>query len=240
MNTKLPIEKIRYIFFDIYGTLAGFYPEREKIQRKILSDNKIYLSNDQISFGYKFADEYMADQKKIKPLRNLTQNQKKDFFSNYELKILESNGVFVDKKIAWKIWQQISKEEYELKIFNDVLDNLKWLSSINIKAAGITNMDISGTTLLSNLGLEDSLEFIMTSLESKSEKPNSKIFIDSLKIANVKPSESIYIGDQIESDYIGSKKAGMTPILIDRYNYYESFEGIKINNLDQIKELFNI
>ena len=79
MNTKLPIEKIRYIFFDIYGTLAGFYPEREKIQRKILSDNKIYLSNDQISFGYKFADEYMADQKKIKPLRNLTQNQKKDF-----------------------------------------------------------------------------------------------------------------------------------------------------------------
>ena len=65
MNTKLPIEKIRYIFFDIYGTLAGFYPEREKIQRKILSDNKIYLSNDQISFGYKFADEYMADQKKL-------------------------------------------------------------------------------------------------------------------------------------------------------------------------------
>ena len=182
----------------------------------------------------------MADQKKIKPLRNLTQNQKKDFFSNYELKILESNGVFVDKKIAWKIWQQISKEEYELKIFNDVLDNLKWLSSINIKAAGITNMDTSGTTLLRNLGLEDSLEFIMTSLESKSEKPNSKIFIDSLKIANVKPSESIYIGDQIESDYIGSKKAGMTPILIDRYNYYESFEGIKINNLDQIQELFNI
>ena len=67
-----------------------------------------------------------------------------------------------------------------------------------------------------------------------------KKFIDSLRIANVKASESIYIGDQIESDYIGSKKAGMTPILIDRYNYYESFEGNKINNLDQIKELFNI
>ena len=26
-----------FIFFDIYGTLAGFYPEREKIQTKILT-----------------------------------------------------------------------------------------------------------------------------------------------------------------------------------------------------------
>ncbi len=54
----------KYIFFDIYGTLAGFYPEREKIQQKILSKNQIYLTEEQISMGYKFADEFMAFQKK--------------------------------------------------------------------------------------------------------------------------------------------------------------------------------
>lgn len=70
----------KYIFFDIYGTLAGFYPEREKIQKKILSKNQIYLTEEQISMGYKFADEFMTVQKINNPLRNLSTIDKKKFF----------------------------------------------------------------------------------------------------------------------------------------------------------------
>jgi putative hydrolase of the HAD superfamily len=238
MNILQPIKNIKYIFFDIYGTLAGFYPEREKIQKKILKKNGIFLSEDQITFGYKFADEYMAFQKKNKPLRKLTNYEKKDFFSNYQSKIIEANKISIDKNLAWKIWQEISKEEYELRIFDDVIDNLKWLSDLGLRVAGITNMDIKGDVLMKNLGIEDFLEFVLTSLESGSEKPDSKIFLDSIGRANIKPNESIYVGDQIESDYLGSQKIGMIPVLIDRYKYYEDFSGIKIKNLDEIKKLF--
>ena len=108
MNIMLPINNIKYIFFDIYGTIAGFYPEREKIQQKILSQNNIFLTEAQISFGYKSADEYMANQKKIKPLRDFTQDEKKIFFSNYQNKILESNGILIDQKKLWRIWEEIS------------------------------------------------------------------------------------------------------------------------------------
>ena len=238
MNIMLPINNIKYIFFDIYGTIAGFYPEREKIQQKILSQNNIFLTEAQISFGYKSADEYMANQKKIKPLRDFTQDEKKIFFSNYQNKILESNGILIDQKKLWRIWEEISNEKYELKIFDDVMENLNWLLSKGISLAGITNMDIKGEILLNNLKLDGILEFIVTSMETKSEKPNSKIFLYSINKANVQPFESVYVGDQIESDYLGSKNSGMMPVLIDRYNYYENFEGIKIKNLDEIKNLF--
>ncbi len=238
MNTMQSNKNIKYIFFDIYGTLAGFYPKREKIQKKILSKHNIFLSENQISFVYKSADEYMANQKKIKPLRKFTKDEKKDFFSNYQNKILESNGILIDKKTSWKIWEEISKEKYELKIFDDVIENLNWLSSKGINSAGITNMDISGEILIHNLKLKGFLNFIVTSLETKSEKPHSKIFTYSTNKAKVQPSESIYVGDQIESDYFGSKNAGMQPVLIDRYNYYDNFEGLKIKNLDEIKKLF--
>ncbi len=238
MSIMQPIKNIKYIFFDIYGTLAGFYPAREQIQKKILSKNGIFLSEDQITFGYKFADEYMAYQKQNKPLRSLTSEEKKDFFSNYQLKIIESNKIFIDKKFAWKIWQEISKEKYELRIFDDVLENLKSLSDLGFKFAGITNMDITGDLLIKSLGLENSLEFIVTSLESGSEKPDSKIFLESIRRANISAFESMYVGDQIESDYLGSQKIGMVPVLIDRYKYYEDFSGIKIKNLDEIKKLF--
>ena len=153
----------KYIFFDIYGTLAGFYPEREKIQQKILSKNQIYLTEEQISMGYKFADEFMTFQKKSNPLRNLSSIDKKKFFSKYEQKILEANGVFIEDEKSWEIWEQISKEPYDLKILDDVSENLKWLASKGINSAGITNMDITGEKLLNNLRLGGLLKFIVTS-----------------------------------------------------------------------------
>ena len=239
MNIMLNLNKKKYFFFDIYGTLAGFYPQKEKIQKKILERNKIFLSETQISYGYKFADEFMAWQKKIKPLRNMSTSEKKDFFTEYENKILSSNNIQVNKDLSWKIWQEISLEKYSLRIFDDTKDLLEWLLSKGIKSAGITNMDIKGDQLMLDLNLTSLLDFIITSYDEKYEKPDKRIFISSINKANVNPEECVYVGDQIESDYIGSKNAGMTPILIDRDDYYEDFSGNKIKSLGELKLFFN-
>ena len=74
-------------------------------------------------------------------------------------------------------------------------------------------MDITGNKLLSDLELTNLLDFITTSYDEKYEKPDKRIFISSINKANVDPEECVYVGDQIESDYMGSKNAGMTPIL---------------------------
>jgi phosphoglycolate phosphatase-like HAD superfamily hydrolase len=169
----------------------------------------------------------MALQKKIKPLRDMSSSEKKDFFTEYENKILSSNNIQVSKDLSWKIWQEISLEKYSLRIFDDTKDLLEWLLSKGIKSAGITNMDIKGD------------HFIITSYDEKYEKPDKRIFISSINKANVNPEECVYVGDQIQSDYIGSKNAGMTPILIDRNGYYEDFSGNKIKSLGELKLFFN-
>ena len=161
-----------------------------------------------------------------------------DCLADDNYKELETLSPYIDNIISKnELNTKISKEKYDLRIFNDVLVNLKWLSDLGIKIAGITNMDIAGNILIKKLGLEDFLQFIVTSLESGSEKPDSKIFLESIKRANIDPSESLYIGDQIESDYLGSQNVGMFPVLIDRYSYYQDFSGVKIKNLDEIKTL---
>ena len=228
-----------FIFFDIYGTLAGFYPEREKIQTKILIKYNITLTENQITEGYKDADEFMTYQKKIKPLRLMDKKEIKNFFSIYEMKILEKNGIFINKEKAWKIWEEISNEKYELKIFSDVYDNLDYLKQKNIFCAGITNMDIPGESLIENLKLKNHLKFIITSNDSNSEKPDSKIFEYCLKKAGAKITNSYLVGDQIESDIKGAENFGITPILIDRFGYYKDFnESLKISNLDGLKKIF--
>ena len=181
----------------------------------------------------------MALQKKIKPLRDMSSSEKKDFFTEYENKILSSNNIQVSKDLSWKIWQEISLEKYSLRIFDDTKDLLEWLLSKGIKSAGITNMDIKGDQLMIDLKLTSLLDFIITSYDEKYEKPDKRIFISSINKANVNPEECVYVGDQIQSDYIGSKNAGMTPILIDRNGYYEDFSGNKIKSLGELKLFFN-
>ena len=216
-----------------------FIHKKKRSNKKILEQNKIFLSETQISYGYKFADEFMALQKKIKPLRDMSSSEKKDFFTEYENKILSSNNIQVSKDLSWKIWQEISLEKYSLRIFDDTKDLLEWLLSKGIKSAGITNMDIKGDQLMIDLKLTSQLDFIITSYDEKYEKPDKRIFISSINKANVNPEECVYVGDQIQSDYIGSKNAGMTPILIDRNGYYEDFSGNKIKSLGELKLFFN-
>jgi len=67
-------------------------------------------------------------------------------------------------------------------------------------------------------------------------KPDERIFKIALDKHNAKANESIYIGDSIKRD-IGSKKAGMTFILIRRGEsiYEEEFSqaDIVVNSLEE-------
>ena len=83
----------------------------------------------------------------------MSSSEKKDFFTEYENKILSSNNIQVSKDLSWKIWQEISLEKYSLRIFDDTKDLLEWLLSKGIKSAGITNMDIKGDQLMISLKL---------------------------------------------------------------------------------------
>ena len=57
---------------------------------------------------------------------------------------------------------------------------------------------------------------------------------------NVKPNQSVYVGDQILSDIQGSKNVGITPLLIDRDNINIDYsETNKINSLYELNNFLS-
>ncbi|GIS65203.1 MAG: hypothetical protein CM1200mP3_14510 [Chloroflexota bacterium] len=68
------------IFFDLYGTLAGFSPSRFQIQSEACRIFNIELTEGGILKGYASADQFMAEQKKNQPLRLMNADQKLKFF----------------------------------------------------------------------------------------------------------------------------------------------------------------
>ena len=90
------------------------------------------------------------------------------------------------------------------------------------------------------LGLRGQLDYFLTSRDIGADKPHSPIFLESLKLANVKPFEAIHIGDQFDTDILGARKVGMNTILIDRRNEYRNFNPLPNeirNNVDIIQSL---
>jgi putative hydrolase of the HAD superfamily len=49
-----------------------------------------------------------------------------------------------------------------------------------------------------------------------SSKPHRDIFLYALGRANVRAAETVYVGDSYLADVLGSRGAGLHPILIDR------------------------
>ena len=229
---------IKAVFFDIYGTIADFFPPKEEIQINVTEKFNITLVKDKILDAYKLANNFLVKQNSIFPIRKMNDEQKLNFFSEYEKIIIDNSGSNVDVALAKNIWVEITKQKYDLKIFPDLIQCINDLRDMGLILGLISNINMSGKKIAEKLGLSSYFNYVFTSEDLGCEKPNKMIFEKSLDIAKLSPSEVVFIGDQVESDILGAKNANILPILLDRYNNYENYsEVIKINNLFQLQEI---
>lgn len=215
---------IAAVFFDLYGTLAGFSPPRYQIQSEACVQFGITVTPEGVLKGYALADALMARQNAVRPIRRLDINQRKDFFSEYERLVLEGDGVRVSKERAWEIWNRVREVPYKLRRFDDVLPVMDLLRTQGIALGLISNINFKGDELADNLGLAPYLDFTVTSGEVGAEKPHPPIFLAALsKAGMVEPNEAIHVGDQVTSDIQGAKSVGINPVLLDRDGNHRGF-----------------
>ena len=229
---------IKAVFFDLYGTLAGFDPSRYDIQSAACSDFGLIVTPDGILKGYAAADAYMAAENTDNPLRKRDQVARDGFFAEYERRVLAGCGIEVGTGEAFAIWQQVLRIPYSMTRFDDVqfvMDRLKIQGFI---LGMISNMNTDGKELAQSLGLSSYLDFSVTSAEVGLEKPHPPIFLTALKLAEVAPYEAVHVGDQLRSDVEGARNVGITPVLIDRDGNHRDFEDCpRIEALSELIEL---
>ena len=217
------MSEIRAVFFDLYGTLAGFDPPREEIQARAAAKFGFEVTKQGIDAGYHMADEFLTGQNATRPVRTLNANEQWAFFSRFEQLILQGAGHEVDLSTAAKVWREVQKQEHRFALFPDVIDGLDQLRSRGLIVAAISNINQSAQKLCEEMNLTGHVDFATTSGETGYEKPDPRIFEAALRKARVIASEAVFIGDQLESDIYGAENAGMRPILMDRFDGYPNY-----------------
>ena len=229
---------IRAVFFDLYGTLAGFNPSRYEIQSTSCADFGVQVTEKGILRGYALADSYMTQQNAVNPFRARDAEGQKQFFAEYERLVLEGAGVDVTRERAWQIWSRVRQLPYELACFDDVAPTLDALRSQRLTLGLISNINRDSRELTDSLGLTPHLDFAVTSVEVGSEKPHPPIFLAALSKAGARPDEAVHVGDQIASDIDGARSVGIHPVLLDRDGNHKGIEDCpRIETMVELPEL---
>jgi putative hydrolase of the HAD superfamily len=80
----------------------------------------------------------------------------------------------------------------------------------------ITNYDTRVYAVLDALGLSGLLDSVTIPALAGAAKPDRGIFEHALRRHGLDASRTVYVGDDVDDDYLGAEAAGMKAILVDR------------------------
>ena len=154
----------------------------------------------------------------------------KEFYSKFNSELLYALGILPKETLLNDLFNACSYLPW------DKYEDTKYLKNIPLKKVIISNFHKGLSKIIENL-FDDLFFKIIISEEESLRKPDIRFFEKAIKNLNVKPNEIIYIGDSVKLDIKPAIELGIKAILIDRINFYQETNLIRITDLAQLKYL---
>lgn len=220
------------LFFDLDHTLYDFEKNSELAFQEIFQ--KLELNGvEEFMIHFKPINDYYWD---LLSRNEITHDELriarlKDTFDKINIEVTEEQIRYIaDQFIA-----NLTRFTY---VFDGTHESLEYLQS-KYRLHIITNgPDHVQVTKLKNTGLEKYFETVTNSEISGVKKPNEGIFTYALNLANVKPENSVMIGDNLAADVHGALNVGMHVIWFNELKQEADVNGFKeIHHLLELKNL---
>jgi len=218
---------VKAVLLDLGGTLVST-TEIPEVYRRMLEAHGITRSAEAISQAQKEVEKQLD----IQELAVLFE----EYWIRWNLLILRRLGIEEDAEalaqtIADRWWDYA-----DVMLYPDVEETLQKLRVMGLKIGIVTNgLKSDYRQILEKVGLLDFFDVKVGIDNVGKMKPDRDIFLYALNILEVLPSETLFVGDQLIEDYEGAKKAGLTPLLIDR----DDVMGSNAEKIRSLKEILN-
>jgi len=212
---------LKAVFFDWFHTLARFEPPREELHSQAYREFGFELPPEKLTRGLLMADRGWFEEDVKSRVEARSREEQLRQALRYQNTVLSEAGVNASKELLLKIVKRMQQlyQGISFVLFDDVLPTLKTLKERQLILGLITNATRDMTDTYRKQGLEPYLDFVVTSEEVGANKPSPPIFLAALAKAGVEPSEAVHVGDQYDLDVVGARGAGISPVLIDRYDF---------------------
>jgi putative hydrolase of the HAD superfamily len=203
---------IKAVLFDWIGTLAHPEPDRPELFSRAARELGVSLSPQQLIRGIHMAESQVPAGA---PPRWREGKDEAPFIRWWEVLLAEA-GVQMPREVMLEITRRASHQAKSARwvLYDDALPAIKTLKQRGLVLGLISNIILSRA----GAGLESYLDLVVTSKEVGADKPEPAIFLAALERAGVNAQETIYVGDQYQTDVLGARGVGIRPILIDRFD----------------------
>ena len=184
---------IKAVFFDWFNTLARYEPPREELHSQALKEFGIEVSSQKIMPGLLIADRDFFEENIRSPMQKKNPEEQAEVLTRYQNTVLTEAGVKVDQGLLVKVIKKVQQLFISMTftLFDDVLPTLKTLKEQRFILGLLTNYNKDMNPICRELGLEPFLDFVVTSGEVGSDKPNPPVFLAALQRAGVSASEAV-------------------------------------------------
>ena len=207
---------LRAVFFDFYGTLAGWQSGGERIQAQAARAEGLAVDEALLGAGYRAADAYLAEQNAVSPVSRRTAAERDAVFAEYERRLLAEAGAQPDAATAMRVWRRVDAAPKQFTAYDDALPTLTALRALGVTTGVISNMGGGLDAHLEEVGLLAAVDAAVSSGEVGIGKPHAPIFSAALTRAGVAAAEALHVGDSYSGDVLGAQGAGMEAVFLDR------------------------
>ena len=209
---------IRAIFFDLDGTLRHNLPSSGEVFADYASQLGLRVSHEDRLRGMRWEHYYWANSIDLKADKEIYPEENQDFWKNYCRRQLVALGASNRQleEFAPKVSQYMNDSYHPKSVVpDDVLQLLSRLQQAGYSMAVISNREKPYQQEIESLGIASYFVFSMAGGEVNAWKPEPDIFFHACKRMDITPSQAIYVGDNYFADVVGSRRAGLQPVLYD-------------------------
>jgi putative hydrolase of the HAD superfamily len=143
----------------------------------------------------------------------------KEIFERYTRRVIEGMGGIGDQldACAREIYDEWATNQHFF-LYDDVAPALHELASRGFILGLISNSHRCLMSFQEHFALTNLISAAVSSAEHGYMKPHPSIFEAAMAQANVRPAESLMVGDSLAHDIEGARRAGMRGVLVHRSN----------------------
>jgi len=216
---------IKAVIFDWFSTLAHYDPPREQLQAQVLRELGFNVTLTSLQRALVLADRDLYAEFAELSLEDQPPEERVKTFIRHQRGIMAKAGINADMVLAEKAIARLRELDAgrRFALYDDVIPTVRMLKERSLTTGLLTNIRRGIHEICQELGLGLYLDFVISPAEAGADKPDPAIFQFALERGEVEAGEAIYVGDQYLQDIVGAKKAGIKPILIDRFDVSPEF-----------------
>jgi HAD superfamily hydrolase (TIGR01549 family) len=235
--------RIKAIFFDLDGTLRHNLPSGGEVFTEQAIRLGLPVSKEDFQRGLRWELFYWADSLELQVDIEKYKEENLEFWRNYSRRRLTALGASASQveDLSASV-SQYMEESYkpENMVPAELPGVLAELSNLGLRMGVVSNRDNPYWQVLEELGLCPFFEFSLAAGEVNSWKPDAGIFNAALARIEATAQETIYVGDNYFADVVGSRRAGLQPVLYDPNYLFDDPGCPVIASFDELVGTLNL